>query len=115
MKRITFKQTLLALVLTGCTASAYAMTVSNMPSGTNPQSNPAITGSGSSSQTVADLDDTDPDDFAPPPIMQTDPASIGDPTSTSTTSPVPEASDAAMMIAGLALLGGILKRRARRS
>lgn len=141
MKRIALKlkQTLAALVLAGCTASAYAMTVSNMTSGTLPSTGQAITGMGSFSNYIvvflnnadgqavtgmgwfsnaaSDPDDLDPDDPGLPTssvLPPSDPTSVGG-TSGSATAPVPEASDTAMMLAGIALLGGLLTKRGRRS
>ncbi|MHB1586385.1 MAG: hypothetical protein ACYCRH_06415 [Acidiferrobacteraceae bacterium] len=116
MKGIAFKQTLLALVLAGCTASAYAMTVSHMTSDTHPSTGQAITGSGSFSSAASDTDDLDPDDSSLPVsnvLPPSDPPStVG--TGSSGISPVPEASDSAMMLAGLMLLGGVLRKRGKR-
>lgn len=113
MKGIAFKQTLLALVLAGCTASAYAMTVSHMTAASQPSTGQAMTSSGSFGSAASDTDDLDPDDPSLP-VSNVLPPSDPPSTVSSSTSPVPEASDSAMMLAGLMLLGGGLRKRGKR-
>ena len=148
MKRMTLKQTLLAVVLAGCAATAAAETVSTMTMAACHLTDPSVTGASSFSNEartgtdpsglarmrtrwmrtrwmrISDMrtDDMRTDgmgmgmgtgtgnhlgtgNILPPSVLTTGDDKTGDP------SPVPEASTTAMMLAGLALLGGMLRKR----
>lgn len=150
MKRMTLKQTLLAVVLAGCAATAAAETVSTMTMAACHLTDPSVTGASSFSNEartgtdpsglarmrtrwmrtrwmrISDMrtDDMRTDgmgmgmgmgtgtgnhlgtgNILPPSVLTTGDDKTGDP------APVPEASTTAMMLAGLALLGGMLRKR----
>lgn len=125
------KKTLLTLALAGCTISAYATTISRATLPGSLVTVHGISERGSFSATVTGWDDSEagdvggilvsnlPPDFTPWSNMGDFPPS--DPVTNSpgddggNTIPVPEASDAAMIFFGLALLGATLRRRRRLS